>query len=173
MRMRERELRVLGGLILNNRVNGVLAVTRALGDSYIKDIVTGHPYTTETIIQPDVDEFLILACDGLWDVCSDQEAVDLVRTIQDPQDASKTLVDHALARFSTDNLSCMIVRLAPSKEPPTTTTNTAAGVGLGLIGTPNHVSETTIVDDDVVMSDSTETQKKNTSTVTPKVEESK
>ncbi|KAI4163383.1 MAG: hypothetical protein LQ342_002890 [Letrouitia transgressa] len=99
-----------GGLILNNRVNGVLAVTRALGDSYMKDLVTGHPYTTETVIQPDIDEFLILACDGLWDVCSDQEAVDLVRQTQDPQEASKQLVDHALAHFSTDNLSCMIVR---------------------------------------------------------------
>lgn len=54
-----------GGLILNNRVNGVLAVTRALGDAYIKDLVTGHPYTTETVIQPDIDEFLILACDGV------------------------------------------------------------------------------------------------------------
>ena len=43
-------------------------------------------------------------------MCSDQEAVDLVRHIQDPQAASKQLVDHALARFSTDNLSCMIVR---------------------------------------------------------------
>jgi protein phosphatase PTC1 len=54
-----------GGLILNNRVNGVLAVTRALGDSYMKDLVTGHPYTTETVIQPEQDEFLILACDGV------------------------------------------------------------------------------------------------------------
>jgi len=54
-----------GGLILNNRVNGVLAVTRALGDAYLKDLVTGHPYTTETVIQPDQDEFLILACDGV------------------------------------------------------------------------------------------------------------
>ncbi|KAI9867872.1 MAG: Protein phosphatase 2C 1 [Trichoglossum hirsutum] len=99
-----------GGLILNNRVNGVLAVTRALGDAYMKDLVTGHPYTTETVIQPEVDEFIILACDGLWDVCSDQEAVDLIRHNHDPQNASKALVDHALARFSTDNLSCMIVR---------------------------------------------------------------
>jgi protein phosphatase PTC1 len=56
-----------GGLILNNRVNGVLAVTRALGDTYMKDLVTGHPYTTETVIQPDSDEFMIIACDG---VCS-------------------------------------------------------------------------------------------------------
>lgn len=54
-----------GGLILNNRVNGVLAVTRALGDAYLKDLVTGHPYTTETVVQSDNDEFLILACDGV------------------------------------------------------------------------------------------------------------
>ena len=54
-----------GGLILNNRVNGVLAVTRALGDSYMKDLVTGHPYTTETVIQADLDEFIIIACDGV------------------------------------------------------------------------------------------------------------
>jgi protein phosphatase PTC1 len=40
----------------------------------------------------------------------DQEAVDLVRNIHDPVSAAKLLVDHALARFSTDNLSCMVVR---------------------------------------------------------------
>ena len=54
-----------GGLILNNRVNGVLAVTRALGDTYMKELVTGHPYTTETVIQPDLDEFMLIACDGV------------------------------------------------------------------------------------------------------------
>ncbi|KAF3062922.1 Protein phosphatase 2C [Trichoderma lentiforme] len=113
-----------GGLILNNRVNGVLAVTRALGDTYMKDLVTGHPYTTETVIQHDLDEFIIIACDGLWDVCSDQEAVDLVREVHDPGEGSKLLVDHALNRFSTDNLSCMIVRfdkeaLAQSQATPT------------------------------------------------------
>lgn len=57
-----------GGLILNNRVNGVLAVTRALGDAYMKDLVTGHPYTTETVIQADLDEFIIIACDGVSQV---------------------------------------------------------------------------------------------------------
>jgi hypothetical protein len=43
-------------------------------------------------------------------VCSDQEAVELIRNIGDPQEASKTLVDYALSRSSTDNLSCMVVR---------------------------------------------------------------
>ena len=33
-----------------------------------------------------------------------------MRGIQDPISASKLLVDHALSRFSTDNLSCMVVR---------------------------------------------------------------
>jgi protein phosphatase PTC1 len=31
----------------------------------MKDLVTGHPYTTETVIQPEVDEFIIIACDGV------------------------------------------------------------------------------------------------------------
>lgn len=42
-------------------------------------------------------------------MCNDQEAVDLVREIENPFEASKLLVDHALSRFSTDNLSCMVV----------------------------------------------------------------
>ncbi|OQE32651.1 hypothetical protein PENFLA_c001G06529 [Penicillium flavigenum] len=123
-----------GGLILNNRVNGVLAVTRALGDAYLKDLVTGHPYTTETVIQPDADEFIILACDGLWDVCSDQESVDLIRNVQDAQQASKILVDHALARFSTDNLSCMVIRLDSNRVKDLVNNNTEL---IGVDGDPH------------------------------------
>lgn len=54
----------------------------------------------------------------IWDVCNDQDAVDLVREVHDPILASKQLVDLALRRFSTDNLSCMIIRL--ESEPPAT-----------------------------------------------------
>ncbi|ERS98040.1 hypothetical protein HMPREF1624_04818 [Sporothrix schenckii ATCC 58251] len=120
-----------GGLVLNNRVNGVLAVTRALGDTYIKELVTGHPYTTETVIQPELDEFVIIACDGLWDVCSDQDAVNLIRNVPDPVTAAKMLVDHALAHFSTDNLSCMVVRF--DKEALVETQNSNDGL-IGVEG---------------------------------------
>ena len=41
--------------------------------------------------------------------------MDLVRNEDDPQLASKMLVDYALQRFSSDNLSCMIVRLDHQK----------------------------------------------------------
>lgn len=53
-----------GGFVMSGRVNGVLAVTRSLGDSSMKEFVVGSPYTTETELS-DEDEFIILACDGV------------------------------------------------------------------------------------------------------------
>lgn len=49
---------------MNSRVNGVLAVTRSLGDSAMKEFVVGSPYTTETVLGSE-DDFLIIACDGV------------------------------------------------------------------------------------------------------------
>ncbi|PRT53857.1 Protein phosphatase 2C 1 [Wickerhamiella sorbophila] len=100
-----------GGLLMNGRVNGVLAVTRALGDLYMKEYVVGDPYTTETALGP-YDEQLIIACDGLWDVCSDQKAVDLIKKLSSPEEASKRLLQYALDNFSTDNLTVMVINLA-------------------------------------------------------------
>lgn len=59
-------------------------------------------------------------------MCSDQEAVDLIRNVTDPQEASRILVEHALARFSTDNLSVLIVRFDLKKLQ----SNTAADIGI-------------------------------------------
>ncbi|KAJ1722861.1 phosphatase 2C [Coemansia erecta] len=112
-----------GGYVFNGRVNGILAVTRALGDSSLKQYVIGNPYTTETILE-DSDDVLILACDGLWDVCSDQEAVDLIRAETDPTHASQALLDYALSNESMDNITTMVFRIPSS--PPTTTTAAAA-----------------------------------------------
>ncbi|GMM36666.1 type 2C protein phosphatase [Saccharomycopsis crataegensis] len=98
-----------GGLIMKNRVNGVLAITRSLGDTYLKNLIIGRPYTTAIEIN-EHDEFLILACDGLWDVLSDQEAVDLIREEPDPNKQSKILVDHAMKNLSTDNITVMVIR---------------------------------------------------------------
>ncbi|KAJ1887178.1 phosphatase 2C, partial [Coemansia sp. S17] len=89
----------------------ILAVTRALGDSSLKQFVIGNPYTTETILD-DADDVLILACDGLWDVCSDQEAVDLVRSMDShPTHTSQMLLEYALSNESMDNITTMVFRL--------------------------------------------------------------
>ncbi|KAK0455425.1 phosphatase 2C-like domain-containing protein [Desarmillaria tabescens] len=98
-----------GGFVMSGRVNGVLAVTRSLGDSSMKEFVVGAPYTTETELCDD-DEFVILACDGLWDVASDQAAVDLIRDIDDAQLASQKLLKYALSHHSSDNVTVLVVR---------------------------------------------------------------
>lgn len=43
-------------------------------------------------------------------MCKDQDAVDLVRSVMDAQEASAMLVKHALDKDSADNVSCMVVR---------------------------------------------------------------
>ncbi|GAA5879468.1 hypothetical protein JCM3774_005220 [Rhodotorula dairenensis] len=125
-----------GGYVLNNRVNGVLAVTRSLGDSSMKEFVVGSPYTTETKLGPN-DDFLIVACDGLWDVCSDQEAVDLVADCaDDAQAASQKLLDHALNRFSTDNLSVLVVSLHSPAKASQRRHDATHDQGAGMIANP-------------------------------------
>jgi protein phosphatase PTC1 len=75
-------------------------------------------------------------------VCSDQEAVDLVRNTIEPTTAAKQLVDHALARFSTDNLSCMLVRFNKSALLSSLEPSSAIGVEGDLPSHAGKVSET-------------------------------
>lgn len=82
-----RRITAAGGWVEFNRVNGNLALSRALGDFVFKknekkraeeQIVTAYPDVIEKPITPD-HEFIILACDGIWDVLTNQEVVDFVR----------------------------------------------------------------------------------------------
>jgi len=104
----------LGGFVVLNRVNGVLAVSRALGDFNMKEFVIAEPFVTINEIPEESEHtFLILACDGLWDVTSDQEAIDLL--MKEPnltaQQMSEKLLKYALDNSSTDNISIMVIKL--------------------------------------------------------------
>ncbi|CAR25622.1 hypothetical protein ZYGR_0A01870 [Zygosaccharomyces rouxii] len=99
-----------GGLIMKSRVNGMLAVTRSFGDKFFDGLVVGNPFTTSVELTRD-DEFLIVACDGLWDVIDDQDACELIRDIKEPNEAAKTLVRYALENGTTDNVTAMVVYL--------------------------------------------------------------
>lgn len=62
--------------------------------------------------------------------------------MQDPVVASKQLVDHALVRFSTDNLSCMIVRFNKSAILETVNNHLSSiGVEGDPVGGPGRLSE--------------------------------
>mgnify|MGYP001102947122 CR=1 FL=1 len=101
---------------MRNRVLGILAVTRSFGDHSLKKFVIARPYT-KSIELDNLSTFVIIACDGLWDVMTDIEAVDLVNTFvnkadsNDFQRAAEALVKEALKRGSTDNITIQVVLL--------------------------------------------------------------
>lgn len=75
-----------GHYVEDSRVDGVIAISRALGDWEYKSnklapekmAVSGYPDVTKTAITPNT-EFVICACDGIWDCMSSQAAVDFVK----------------------------------------------------------------------------------------------
>eukprot|EP00245_Coleochaete_scutata_P004195 TRINITY_DN16472_c0_g1_i1.p1 TRINITY_DN16472_c0_g1~~TRINITY_DN16472_c0_g1_i1.p1 ORF type:complete len:673 (+),score=138.41 TRINITY_DN16472_c0_g1_i1:461-2479(+) len=109
------------------RVLGVLAMSRAIGDRYLKPYVIAEPEVTFTL-RSDDDEFLILASDGLWDVMENEKACDIVRRcmkvqrkknkdggyveVEDPAKyAAATLIKLAYKKGSQDNISVVVVDL--------------------------------------------------------------
>ncbi|KAM7253317.1 hypothetical protein ACFE04_025935 [Oxalis oulophora] len=100
-----------GGFILwlgTWRVGGILAVSRAFGDKLLKPYVVADPEIQEEKI--DSVDFIIVASDGLWNVLSNKEAVDLVQEETDAEAASRKLTNEAYARGSCDNITCIVVR---------------------------------------------------------------
>ncbi|KAL2325147.1 hypothetical protein Fmac_024205 [Flemingia macrophylla] len=55
-------------------------------------------------------EFLILGSNGIWEVMKNQEAVNLISHIEDPQEAAECLAKEALIRMSKSSISCLIIR---------------------------------------------------------------
>jgi serine/threonine protein phosphatase PrpC len=102
-----------GGFMFKGRVLGVLAITRSLGDHCMKSYVIAQPFIQEKTIELSSDpSFLILACDGLWDVMEDQQAVDFVLKYQDDKEnLSKHLITEALRKGSTDNITVVVAWL--------------------------------------------------------------
>ncbi|KAI8980460.1 putative serine/threonine phosphatase 2C ptc2 [Pilobolus umbonatus] len=76
-----------GGHVDFGRVNGNLALSRALGDFEFKRAANLPPQQQAVTADPDIvehkltenDEFMVLACDGIWDCMSNQEVATFVR----------------------------------------------------------------------------------------------
>jgi serine/threonine protein phosphatase PrpC len=115
-----------GGFMFKGRVCGVLAVTRSLGDQVLKPFIIGHPAvqtrslpgTTRMKAFSAREDFLIVACDGLWDVMTDSEAVQLVdQYCHDWNDEEKKarvanyLVNEALRKGTADNVTVVVIWL--------------------------------------------------------------
>lgn len=87
---RERErIQNAGGSVTLQRVNGSLAVSRSLGDFSFKEVewrpqteqlVSPEPEVYEMERRADEDEFVVLACDGVWDAIGNDELCAFVRS---------------------------------------------------------------------------------------------
>ena len=119
----------LGGYFEDGYLNGELAVTRALGDRHMKSPsgsnskspLIAEPEMTQWVLSDD-DEFMIIGCDGIWDVMSNEEAVDLVRrqlmNHNNPERCARELIDQALRLHTSDNLTAIVVCFSSQIKPP-------------------------------------------------------
>ncbi|XP_008242497.1 PREDICTED: protein phosphatase 2C 56-like [Prunus mume] len=122
-----------GGKVINwngARVFGVLAMSRAIGDRYLRPWIIPVPeisFTTRT----DEDECLILASDGLWDVMTNEEVGEVARhllrrrrrsissltdDIPPAQAVADYLTEIAYGRNSSDNISIIVVDLKAKRK---------------------------------------------------------
>uniref|UniRef100_A0A1D1XES1 protein-serine/threonine phosphatase n=1 Tax=Anthurium amnicola TaxID=1678845 RepID=A0A1D1XES1_9ARAE len=116
-----------GGFVEFGRVNGNLALSRAIGDFEFKQnpnlspenqIVTAYPEVKRESITEGT-EFLVLACDGIWDCLSSQQVVNFIRReislSRTLQTACENLMEKCLAKDSElggigcDNMTVIIV----------------------------------------------------------------
>ena len=126
----KRRIERANGFVEENRVNGMLALSRSLGDFEYKNnpifkvqdqIVSPMPEITVEKITSDM-EFVIIACDGIWDCMTSQEAVTFVS--QNLTKKKKSELSHLIsdmfeknlakdaasaAGIGCDNMTCIIV----------------------------------------------------------------
>ncbi|XP_031353937.1 protein phosphatase 1A isoform X1 [Photinus pyralis] len=119
-----------GGSVMIQRVNGSLAVSRALGDYEYKNVAGLGP--CEQLVSPEpeifvrdrddtLDEFLVLACDGVWDVMSNEDLCQFVHSrlliTSDLQEVTSQVIDTCLYKGSRDNMSIVLVVFPGAPTP--------------------------------------------------------
>lgn len=101
-----------GGMVYSGRVNGVIAVTRSLGDHHMKQWLVSEPFVKEVEAIAS-NKYVILACDGLWDGIDCNMAKEVLNNTQDAdfKNVSKTLIQLAISKGSCDNITTIVLKL--------------------------------------------------------------
>ncbi len=96
----------------NNRVLGQVEVSRSIGDQLMKDYIVSTPFSSSRQVD-DADTHVVLACDGVWDVLSDDEVAAFVSELQSEsaETIAKKVLVLAKEKKSTDNLSVVVLKL--------------------------------------------------------------
>lgn len=101
-------------------------MSRAFGNRLLKQFVVAEPEIQDLEIDHEA-EFLVLASDGLWDVVTNEDAVSLAQSDEEPVAAARKLTDTAFTRGSADNITCIVVKFHHDKtESPKSETKPVA-----------------------------------------------
>jgi len=108
-------IQAAGGFVSDNRVNGNLNLSRAIGDlefkansrlSATEQLIIAVPEIKKRELTAD-DEFIVLGCDGIWEVKTNQEIVEFIgKSLKDTSTVSKVvedLLDNLVAPDTTSN----------------------------------------------------------------------
>jgi serine/threonine protein phosphatase PrpC len=127
-----------------HRVNNSLSLSRSIGDLAHKkapglgpeeQAVTALPELIHVTRSPK-DEFIVIACDGIWDVMTSQQVINFVRERLRrglmPEEVSRALLARCLSPdpketkgLGTDNMTCIIVVLVAPPPTPSITSQLA------------------------------------------------
>ncbi|KAK8872151.1 hypothetical protein M9Y10_007913 [Tritrichomonas musculus] len=99
-----------GNLSKDNRIDGVLAVSRSIGDLRING-VGREPELNMFEVDVRKDRFLVIACDGVFDVLSNECVAAIASAASSPKEAAFSIRNAAFASASTDNISVIVVDL--------------------------------------------------------------
>jgi serine/threonine protein phosphatase PrpC len=100
---------------------GNLSLSRAMGDVDTDPFVSHEPEIFKYKISSR-DKYLVMACDGLWDVLSNQEVINFVNEClhigikPNGDNIAKMLADFAIRSGSTDNVTVLIQFIQPLKK---------------------------------------------------------
>jgi len=112
----------LGGSVVHWgvwRVEGVLAVSRAIGDRLLKDYVIPDPDVVRWVCSSD-DMYIVLATDGLWDVFTNQQVGSILQACRSAQHGAETLAQQAYLKGTNDNVTVMVVDVRGRNNPEAT-----------------------------------------------------
>ncbi|KAH0791029.1 protein phosphatase 2C [Histomonas meleagridis] len=102
-------IRSEGAEVYDDRTQGILAISRSIGDFSIKG-VSAVPCINTYELDKD-DARIVIACDGVFDVLSVEEVGKLVQSETDPSVAAHKVRNNAYAKQSDDNISVVVVNL--------------------------------------------------------------
>jgi protein phosphatase 1G len=117
-----------GGYVEDNRVNGVLNLSRSIGDFEYKGNQALKPDKQLVISLPDVDiqkisketDFIVIACDGIWECWESQKVVEFIYSKLSPTVKLSQIIDELFEKIISpdanssplgcDNMSCIIIQ---------------------------------------------------------------